>query len=445
MKCTTCPASIDPIDCRIGFGHEADVIQAASCENGLSGQQRVRWQMEAHDIIFQLLAILITARVLGEIATALNAPSVIGEMVAGILIGPSLLGLVQLNEVVIILAEIGVILLLFEVGLETDLGKLLDVGRKSMTVAIGGFLAPLMFGYLVSHYLFAQSVLVSLFIGGTLTATSIGITVRTLVDVGRQGSPEGQITLGAAVLDDMLGVILLAVIYEFSTSGEIHWGNTVKILVFVGVFFLLAPILAKLLSHVIGYFDRRIDSPGSIPVTVISLVLFFAWLAHLFGAPQLLGGFAAGLALSRRFFLPFGIAIQADPEFSHKIESQIKPIVQLFTPIFFVSVGLSLDLRAVDWGSLFFWTFSLTLAVVAICTKFTGALLIREPFLRRFVVGMAMVPRGEVGLIFAGLGSTAGLLTGEIYTALIMVIAYTTLLSPFWIRWFYRLFGDRLA
>ena len=397
--------------------------------------------MEVEVFILQFLLILVSARVMGEIATALGAPSVIGELIAGIIIGPSLLGWVEVNEIIHILAEIGVILLLFQIGLETDVGKLLNAGGKAVTVAIGGFIAPLALGFAVAYYLFGQSHLVSLFIGGTLTATSIGITVRTLVDVQRQNSVEGQITLGAAVLDDVFGVVLLALLYEFSVTGEVNLANATKVLVFVTSFFLLAPVLAKLLSYLIGYLDQRVESPGTIPVAIVSLVLFFAWLAHWFGAPELLGGFAAGLALSRRFFLPFGLAIQGNPGFSQKIESQMKPIVQLFTPIFFVTVGLSLDLRQIDWGSLFFWGFSLTLVTVAIFGKFTGAMFIREPLSRRVVIGMAMVPRGEVGLIFAGLGSTAGLLTGDIYTALIIVIAYTTLLSPFWIKQYYRRFG----
>lgn len=400
--------------------------------------------MEAHTFLLHLLAILVAARVMGELVTAFGAPSVIGELLAGIIIGPSLLGWVEANELIHMLAEIGVILLLFEVGLETDMGKLLDSGRKATLVAIGGFVAPLLGGFLISHYLFDLSILVSLFIGGTLTATSIGITVRTLVDVHRHNSPEGQITLGAAVLDDLFGVVLLAVLYEFSVSGEVNILNTARVLAYIGVFFLTAPLLAKFLSWIISHLDQRIDNPGLIPVTIVSLVLFFAWLAHLFGAPELLGGFAAGLALSRRFFLPFGLAVKTDTDFAHKIESQMKPIVQLFTPIFFVTVGLSLDLSHVDWNSWFFWGLSLTLVAIAIGSKFTGALLINEPFPRRVVVGMAMVPRGEVGLIFAGLGSSAGVFNNEVYTALVMVIAYTTLLSPFWIKQYYRRFGHLL-
>ncbi len=400
--------------------------------------------MEVHTFLLQLLAILIGARLLAEVATSLGAPGVIGELVAGIVIGPSLLGWVETNDVILLLAEVGVIMLLFEVGLETDLGKLLNAGRKATVVAVGGFIGPMIAGFAAAYFLFDLSLIASLFIGGTLTATSIGITVRTLSSVHQQHSIEGQITLGAAVLDDVLGVVLLALLYEFSVTGEINWINASKVLAYVSVFFLLAPILAKLMSHLIGHLDRRFENPGLIPVMIVSLVIFFAWLAHWFGAPELLGGFAAGLALSRRFFLPFGLAVRTSTELSEKIESQMKPIVQLFAPIFFVTVGLSLDLREIDWGSGFFWWLSLALVVIAICAKFTGAMLISEPFPRRFVIGMAMVPRGEVGLIFAGLGAAAGVFTGDVYTALIMVIAYTTLLSPFWIKLYYRNFGKYL-
>lgn len=400
--------------------------------------------MDAHSFLLQLFAILVSARLCGKVGSLFGAPSVIGELVAGIIIGPSVFGWVTPNDVIAILAEVGVILLLFEVGLDTDVGKLIQAGRKAALVAIGGFITPFFAGFALAHFLFDQSLIVSLFVGGTLTATSIGITVRTLSDLHRRDSVEGQITLGAAVLDDILGVILLALLYEFSVTGEINWINSAKVLAFISVFFVLAPLLAKTMSLVIAHIDSLEESPGLIPTTIVSLVLFFAWLAHWFGAPELLGGFAAGMALSRRFFLPFGIAIKGYPGFSDKTEEQMKPIIQLFTPIFFVSVGLSLDLSEMDWTSGFFWLFSLSLLVVAIVTKFTGAMVIDEPFPRRIVIGMAMVPRGEVGLIFAGLGASAGVLTGQLYTALIIVIAYTTLLSPFWIKLYYRMFGHHL-
>lgn len=397
--------------------------------------------METHTFLLQLLIILLSARLLGETVAMFSIPAVIGEVAAGILIGPSLLGWVEPNQLILILAEIGIILLLFEVGLEADVGNLLKAGKKAVVVAVGGFAGPLLLGFAVSYYLFGQDLIVSLFAGGALSATSIGITIRTLMEVHRQNSPEGQITLGAAVLDDVMAVVLLALLYEFSITGDINWLNTAKVLAFVTLFFLLAPVFARLISYPIEFIDRRIDNPGVIPVTVISLVLLSAWLAEWFGAPELLGGFVAGLALSRRFFLPFGVALKSSTEFSKKIESQMKPIVQIFAPIFFVNIGLSIDLYRVDWQSAFFWLFSLSLLVVAICGKFTGALLIKEPLPRRVLIGMAMAPRGEVGLIYAGLGSVTAVFNNDMYTAIIMIIVYTSLLSPFWIKLIYKRYG----
>ncbi|MDB4516578.1 cation:proton antiporter, partial [Crocinitomicaceae bacterium] len=369
---------------------------------------------------------------------------VIGELAAGVVLGPSLLGWLEPNEVLKLLAEIGIILLLFEVGLETDVRRLVNSGQKSLVVAIGGFFVPFALGFSLGYWIFDFSLLVSLFIGGTLTATSIGITVRVLSDLKRQQNKEGQIVLGAAVLDDVLGVVLLALLYEFSIGGGVSAVNAGKVLIFVGAFFILAPLAAKLISLLIGRFDAISEIPGLIPTSIVSLVLFFAWLAHAVGAPELLGGFAAGLALSRRFFLPFGIALHTDEAFAHRIEEQMRPIIHLFTPIFFVMVGLSLNLRAIDWSSPFIWSFSLLFFTVAVAGKYAGALFINESWKMRIIIGLAMVPRGEVGLIFAELGRVSGIFNNEVYAGMIIVITLTTLLPPFMIKWFYGRYGDRL-
>jgi Kef-type K+ transport system membrane component KefB len=214
------------------------------------------------------------------------------------------------------------------------------------------------------------------------------------------------------------------------------------VLVFVVAFFVLSPVAAKLMSLVIKRFDASSEIPGLIPTTIVSMVLFFAWLAHAIGAPELLGGFAAGLALSRRFFLPLGIALRADELFADRIEMQMKPIVQLFTPIFFVLVGLSLNLHEIDWSSPFIWIFSMSLFVVALGGKLFGAMLVRESWPTRLMIGTAMIPRGEVGLIFAELGRESGIFTNEVYAGMVIVIALTTLLPPFFMKWFYRLYGS---
>lgn len=397
--------------------------------------------MDTHTFFLYLLIILLTARVLAEIALKLKLPSVIGELTAGVILGPSLFGWLEPSLAIKLMAEIGIILLLFEVGLETDLKRLTSTGAKSVFVALAGFVLPLLFGFLLSYWLFELSLLVSLFVGGTLTATSIGITVRVLADLKRQQSREGQIALGAAVLDDIMGVILLALLFEFSSSGAIGFSNASKVLIFVAAFFVLAPLAAKLMSLIVKRFDDLSSIPGLIPTTIVSLVLFFAWLAHAVGAPELLGGFAAGLALSRRFFLPFGIALHADPSFAERIDKQMRPIIQLFTPIFFVYVGLSLNLRAIDWSSPFIWSFSLSLLVIALIGKLLGALFIKETWSTRFLVGMAMMPRGEVGLVFAELGRVSGIFDNEVYAAMVIVIALTTLLPPFMMKYYLGRYG----
>ena len=400
--------------------------------------------METHDFFLYLLIILLTARVFAELATRMRAPSVIGELFAGVVLGPSLLGWLEPIETIKLMAEIGIILLLFEVGLETDVKRLVRSGLKSFVVAIAGFVLPLVFGFALGYWVFDLSLLVSLFIGGTLTATSIGITIRVLSDIKLQHAPEGQIVLGAAVLDDVLGVVLLALLYEFSVDGGVNLVNAGKVLIFVGGFFVLAPVAAKLISLIIKRFDAVSAIPGLLPTTVVSLVLFCAWLAHSLGAPELLGGFAAGLALSRRFFLPLGVALHSDARFAHRIEDQMKPIVHLFTPIFFVFVGLSLNLREIDWGSGFIWIFSLSMLLIAITGKVIGTFLIKESWPSRWMIGMAMVPRGEVGLIFAELGRVSGIFNNEIYAGIVIVIALTTLLPPLIMKWLYGRYGHRL-
>jgi Kef-type K+ transport system membrane component KefB len=393
--------------------------------------------MDVHSFFLALLAILLSARLLGEFAARLGAPSVIGELAAGILLGPSLLGWIEPTEVIRLLAEIGIILLLFEVGLETDVMRLVRTGAKPLVVAAGGVILPSALGFAVSRWLFGQELLTALFVAGTLTATSIGITVRVLTDLGKAQSSEASIVLGAAVLDDVIGVVLLAFLYEFSTGGGISLLNTGRVALFIGLFMLLAPLAARAMAEVIRRYDQASQIPGLLTTTVVSLVLFFAWLAHTVGAPVLLGGFAAGIALSRRFALPMGMAMRSDEQFAHRVEEQLRPVVHLFTPIFFVTVGLSLNFRAIDWASPFIWQFALSLLLVAVVGKLAAGFLVRETRFRQAVIGLAMVPRGEVGLIFAELGRSSGIFGPDVYAVLVLVIALTTLAPPFAMKWLY--------
>jgi Kef-type K+ transport system membrane component KefB len=245
------------------------------------------------------------------------------------------------------------------------------------------------------------------------------------------------VVLGAAVIDDILGVVLLALLYEFSTGGGVSLINASKVLIFIAIFFAVAPMAARGISLIIRHFDEVSENPGLIPTSVVSLVLLFAWLAHSVGAPELLGGFAAGLALSRRFFLPFGIALHNDSTFALHIEVQLRPIAQLFTPIFFVMVGLSLNLRAIDWSETLIWVLSLSLLLVASLGKLGAAFVVSGTLKERLAIGLAMLPRGEVGLIFAELGQKSNILDANMYAALVIVIALTTLIAPILLKLHY--------
>jgi len=399
--------------------------------------------MEIDSFFLQLVIILLAARFFGELAAKFKIPSVLGELLAGIILGPSLLHILEPTDFIKIMAEIGIIMLLFEVGLETDFNRLKQTGAKPFIVALGGVIIPLLLGFSISYYLFEFSLLISLLVGCTLTATSIGITVRVLNDLKRQSGSETQIVLGAAVIDDIIGIILLSVIYEFSLGKEINVLDIGKIALFIILFLIIAPVTVKILSSIIRYYEDKSEIPGLVPGTIVAVILFFSWLAHQVGAPELLGGFAAGLALSPQFFTPLNKFLQIDHHFTHHIEKQMKPIVYLFCPIFFMTVGLSLNLREIDWHSSFIWLVSISLTLAAIIGKLaSGFLLLKDSSWMKWGVGIAMIPRGEVGLIFAELGRENKIIGNDLYAALLIVIAVTTLVTPFVMRYFYQTFPE---
>ena len=395
--------------------------------------------MDIHNFFLMLFLILVVARIMGEVFARMGVPSVLGELFAGILLGASGLGIIEVNDVLKVLAEIGIILLLFEVGLETDLRRLKEAGTKSLAVALFGAVFPFVFSLLAARYIFGLSLEVSLFIGGTLTATSIGITMRVLRDIHKEQTNIAQIVIGAAVIDDILGVIILVFIYDYAVKQELSIFNTVSVTAYIALFFILAPILANLFSHLVRKFDKHKRVPGFIPTIIISLILLFSYLSHFIGAPEILGAFAAGIALSRRFFLPFGLGLKKDDVFVEKVRSAMTPIIQLFTPIFFVMVGLSMNLRVINFTSIHFWYMASVFLLIAVVGKYLGAFLITQKCAHNnMLIGISMIPRGEVGLIFAEIGRLNGVLENEVYAVLIFVIIVTTIIPPFLLKWLFK-------
>ncbi|MDP2028525.1 MAG: cation:proton antiporter [Thiobacillus sp.] len=393
-----------------------------------------------------LAIILIAARLFSEIAGRHGVPSVIGELLAGLLIGPSLLGWVSPDATMALLAEIGIILLLFEVGMDTDLFRLAKSGIKPLVVAIVGFALPFALGYAVCRWGFGLNNLVSLFIGGTLTATSIGITVRVLDDLGKRHADEAQIVIGAAVLDDILGVLALAFLYQFAVQQEVSLAATGQVGLFIVLFMLLSPFAAKLVGGIIDHYDQRATTPGLLITMALALILLFSWMAHLVGAPLIMGGFAAGIALSQhfRFNLMHRLGLPAldrwlapSPNMAHRLEDQMRPLIHTFAPLFFVMVGVSLNLNTVDWSSPRVWQLGCALIAVAFIGKVAAGFFISETRFRQIAIGLSMVPRGEVGLIFAQLGLHQKILDAETYAALLIVIAITTVAPPFLLKWWY--------
>ena len=395
--------------------------------------------MDVHNFFLILFLILVTARILGELCARIGIPSVLGELSAGILLGISGLGIIEVNDVLKVLAEIGILLLLFEIGLDTDIQRLKEAGRKAFIVALFGAVFPFAVSSFFAYYLFDLTLVVSLFIGGTLTATSIGITMRVLKDLQKEHSEVAQIVIGAAVLDDILGVIILVFIYDYAIRQELNMTNTLHTTVFILLFLLIAPTIANFISTFMKKSDAHQRVPGFIPTIIISLIALFAYFSHLFGAPEILGSFAAGIALSRRFILPFGMGLRNDEVFLEKVKNAISPIAQMFTPIFFVMVGLSMNLKVIDFTSTRFWTLAFAFLVIAIIGKYMGAFLLRDiSALKKALIGISMIPRGEVGLIFAEVGRVNGILDNEIYAVLIFVIIVTTIAPPFLLKWLFK-------
>jgi Kef-type K+ transport system membrane component KefB len=402
--------------------------------------------MELHQFFLLFAIILISARVFSETVARFGIPGVIGELLAGLMVGPSLLGWVTPDTTMQLLAEIGIILLLFEVGMDTDLNRLARSGAKPVIVAIVGFVLPFLLGYGISAWAFGLPELTALFIGGTLTATSIGITVRVLDDLGRRHSDEAQIVIGAAVLDDILGVLALAFLYQFAVEKQVSVQALGEVSLYIVLFMLLTPLAAKLAAGIIDHLDRHATAPGLLLTMALSLILLFSWLAHLVGAPVIMGGFAAGLAFGQHFGLnlkirlPFGreLSFTPSPKLAHRLEEQMRPLIHTFAPLFFVMVGVSLNLDAVDWNSTFVWELATLLLIAAFVGKLAAGYCIREPRHAQTAIGLAMIPRGEVGLIFAQLGFTQNILNEELYAAMLIVIALTTMAPPFLLKWFYN-------
>jgi Kef-type K+ transport system membrane component KefB len=359
-------------------------------------------------------------------AAADLAPGAVGDHIVSILAGPEAVPLVVLVTALWIFSNLGVTLLLFMVGLEATIGEMLGVGARALAVAIVGVVAPLLLGLGATELLLPGAPLsLALFLGATLSATSVGITARVLKDLGRTQSAEAKLILGAAVIDDVLGLVVLAVVSGVAVGGGVQVGAVVRIcvlsLAFIGAVLAFGERLVETLVPVMAALDRA-HLKSLFP---LMLAFGLAWLAGLIGLATIVGAFAAGLMLNEKAF-----AAQSDG--AHTVEEAVRPLEAVFAPIFFVLMGMQVQLSTFLSPATIGIALGLTVAAVA------GKLLsgvVAGRGVDRLTIGMGMVPRGEVGLIFVSIGKAVGIIDEALFSAVVAMVLATTLLAPVLLKW----------
>lgn len=405
-------------------------------------------------VLLSLVVIYLASKVGGEISNRFGLPPVLGELVSGVVVGVSVLHLLVFpeggadgsnliitflqgtadltpeaaagvlaaqSEVVSVLAELGVIILLFEIGLESNLKDLMAVGIQASVVAVVGVVVPFTAGTVGLMTLFGIDALPAIFAGAALTATSIGITSKVLSELGRLNSREGQIILGAAVIDDVLGIIVLAVVASLAKNGAVDVSKVVYLIISASAFLLGAIALGNFFNKSFVAIADKLKTRGELVIPAFIFAFLMAYLAAAIQLEAILGAFAAGLVLE-------------ETDKRKELQKQICPIADMLVPIFFVTVGAKTDLGVLNPAipsnreGLILATF---LILVAILGKVvTGFVVFGQPGINRLAIGVGMIPRGEVGLVFLGIGSSIGILSKPLEAAIIMMVILTTFLAP---------------
>jgi Kef-type K+ transport system membrane component KefB len=406
-------------------------------------------------VLLSLVVVYFASKLGGELCARINLPTVLGELVGGVVIGISALHLLvfpgssldatgsqlmqviqgtahlhpaelQANflaqsEVISTLAELGVVILLLEIGLESDLKELIKVGVQAAVVASVGVAVPFALGTAGLMLIFHVAAIPAIFAGAALTATSIGITAKVLAELQRLSSREGQIIVGAAVLDDVLGIIVLAVVGGLVKTGEVQVTNVIYLIISAAVFLVGGIWLGRLLGPSFVSLVNQLKTRGSLLVVALIFAFALSYVAVVIQLEAILGAFVAGLIL-------------AETEKRHELNEQIKPIADMLVPVFFVVVGARTDVSVLNpfnpanHEGLIIAAF---LIVVAIFGKVvTGFTVFGQPGINRLAIGVGMIPRGEVGLVFAAYGATTGALSPALQAAIIVMVILTTFMAP---------------
>lgn len=376
--------------------------------------------MEFANLLINLFVILVTAKLFGEAAHRMGQSPVVGELVGGIVVGSSVLGLVHETIPLAYLAELGAIFLLFEVGVSSHLYKFLKLGFWALIVAVIGVAVPFISGFYVCLY-FGLDQVHSIFVGAILTATSVGITARVFTDLKKLATQEAQIVLGAAVIDDVIGLGILAVVTKLVETGSVSVNGIAGITGYAVLFLAGSLLIGALTAPFMFRVINGMKVAGAVIVGAFSFCLLMSFLAAKVGLAPIVGAFSAGLILSIT-------------DSKEHIEAQIKPVVDIFVPVFFVLMGSHVDIRIFNpfiSSNLIILQLSGSLLIAAIIGKVMSGYGVLKKGVNRLLIGVGMIPRGEVGLIFAGMGLTSGIISKSIYSAAVIVIITTTFLTPF--------------
>ncbi|MFH1291601.1 MAG: cation:proton antiporter [bacterium] len=411
-------------------------------------------------VTFLWIAVILIAAKISSLVEKIGQPSVLGELVIGVILGNlALLGIqmfdpIKSNAIIAFLSELGVVILLFQIGLESNIHEMKKVGLKAALVAIVGVIAPFILGtYVVGPWLLpGLSMNTYLFLGATLTATSVGITARVFKDLKKLQTKEAQIVLGAAVIDDVMGLIILAVVSAIVTVGSVSFGTISWITAKAILFLVGSIIIGQLLAPVLSKAFAKIHTGVAMKFTLaICFGLIFAYLAQLIGLAPIVGAFAAGLILDPVHFRYFKdpkvvrdvrkaieeiecehgikekIEKAVEPHSHRHIEDLIEPLGNFLIPIFFVMTGMAVKLETMFDLSIL----GVALAITAVA--FIGKIIagsVAGKGVNKTIIGFGMVPRGEVGLIFAVIGKNLGVVSDQVFSVIVIVVILTTLLTP---------------
>jgi len=363
----------------------------------------------------QLFVVLLAAKIGDEIFKRIGQPALVGEILGGVLVGPAVLGIYRVTPETELFAEIGVVLLLFQVGVETRIGDLLRVGGTAASVGVMGVILP-MGGGLALGAVLGYPIEVSVFLGAALTATSVGITARVLDDLGAMASQSGRVILGAAVIDDVLAMLILAFASGLA-AGSVSAGQLATLVglagAFIGIVLLVGTRVLRTRPSILT--DPEFAATPFLPGMILMLGL--AALAALIGLAAIIGAFLAGMVVG-------------ESSERHALEEEVAPVAAFFTPFFFGFIGAQVNLAALADPLTLALLAGLT--VLAVMTKFAGAFAgaIRLGRQRAALIGWGMVPRGEVGIVVAGLGLGAGAISSHLYSVVVGMAVLTTLMVP---------------